>query len=174
MTVGDAPERPLDLLRLLEVLHRHAVEFVVVGGVAVQTHGHRRTTKDLDLVPAPVRENLERLARALEELEARVSEPGSARAPMSVTDVDRLEVAAVVPPLTTVHGEVHVLKELAGLGSYEGLRSRALVIDVAGIEVTVVGLDDLIRIKRAAGRQRDLEDVEVLIEVERRARDDSR
>lgn len=161
------PERPLDVLRLLETLGRHQVEYLVVGGVAVQVHGHRRTTKDLDLVPAPSRGNHERLAAALDELEARQRDIDPGRTEVRPTDPERLRIAPIVPPLTTTHGEVHVLNEPKGGAPYEELRSRALVIDLDGVEIAIVGLDDLIRMKRAAGRPEDLEDIAVLTAIER-------
>jgi hypothetical protein len=62
-----APEEALDISRLFQLLSGHGVDYVVIGGVAVQVHGHRRTTKDLDLMPAPSPENYRRLAAALEK-----------------------------------------------------------------------------------------------------------
>lgn len=161
------PERPLDLLRLLATLGRHEVDYVVVGGVAVQVHGHRRTTKDLDIVPAPSPRNHERLAAALSELEARQRGVDPGRTEIPPTDPERLRLAPIVPPLTTRHGEVRVLNEPKGGAPYRALRARALVIDLDGVEVAVVGLDDLIRMKRAAGRPEDLADIAVLCGIER-------
>jgi predicted nucleotidyltransferase len=59
----------LDAERILRVLAEHGVEYVLIGGLAVQTHGHVRTTNDADLIPAPDPANLERLANALQDLE---------------------------------------------------------------------------------------------------------
>lgn len=158
-----SPERPLDLRALFETLVRHGVEYLVVGGVAVQVHGHRRTTKDLAIVPAPGRSNFGGLAGALGELDARVA--GQESAPVPVTDAERLSIAPVVPPLLTRHGELHVLNEPKGAAPYEQMRGRALVLDLDGLEVAVVGLDDLVRMKRASGRPEDLEDIAVLLSV---------
>jgi predicted nucleotidyltransferase len=152
------PERPLDVMRLLETLARHGVDFTVVGGVAVQVHGHRRTTRDLDVIPEPSRANLERLTAALEELNARPTEIPGAGPPT----VEQLATAAIVPPLTTDHGELHVLNEVPGAAPYAELRSRALVIALDGVDVPIVALDDLLAMKRATGRPDDLRDVEVL------------
>lgn len=62
----------LDIQKILEELVKGEVEFLIIGGVAVGYHGHIRATKDLDVVPAPDSENLGRLARVLQDLEARV------------------------------------------------------------------------------------------------------
>jgi hypothetical protein len=163
--------RPLDIGRLLETLARHGVEYVVIGGVATQVHGQRRTTMDLDVTPDPAPENLRRLAAALEELEARPSESTAAgQGEIAVTDPDRLAVAPIVPPLTTCHGQLHVLKEPKGARAFEQLRGSALVVDLDGTEVPIVSLDDLIRMKRAAGRPGDLDDIAALAEAERQRR----
>lgn len=164
---GQAKARPLDLSRLLETLARHGVDYVVIGGVATQVHGHRRTTMDLDLTPDPAPGNLRRLAAALEELEARPSDPLLGEGEVSAVDPNRLAVAAIVPSLSTRHGVLHILKDPKGARAFQQLREAALVVELDGIEVAIVSLDDLIRMKRAAGRPGDLDDIAALAEVER-------
>jgi hypothetical protein len=61
-------ELPLDAARILHVLFEYDVAYTVIGGLAVQAHGHTRTTQDVDLVPRPDPENLARLADALDSL----------------------------------------------------------------------------------------------------------
>ena len=56
------PDTPLDAERIFDALAQHAVEYVIVGGLAVQTHGHVRTTVDVDIYPSPDPSNLARLA----------------------------------------------------------------------------------------------------------------
>ncbi len=68
--VGAVPE--LDIPGLLRELVQEGVDFLVIGGVAVGFHGYVRATKDVDVVPAPDPENLERLARVLRRLGAEV------------------------------------------------------------------------------------------------------
>lgn len=157
MSSADAPHRPLDLQELFGTLARHRVDYLVIGGVAVQVHGHRRTTRDLDLIPAPPSENTVRLFAALEELEAHPRE-----LPGGIHTVEQLGAAPVVPPLTTRHGELHVLNEVPGAAAYDLMRDRALPLDLDGVPVVVVGLDDLIAMKRASARASDLEDLAVL------------
>jgi hypothetical protein len=166
-------ERPLDIGELIAVLARHDVDYVVIGGVATQVHGHRRTTMDLDLTPAPDLENLRRLGAALAELEARPRN-GGAEAEISASDPERLAVAAIVPPLLTPHGQLHILKEPKGARPFDEMREGALVVDLDGNDVAIVSLDDLIRMKRAAGRPADLDDIATLTEVERQRRSDDR
>lgn len=158
--------QPLDLLELFRVLAAGEVDYLVIGGVAAQVHGRRRTTKDLDIMPAPDTPNLRRLARALRELDARPETLASAPPPTA----EQLGHAPIVPPLTTRHGELHICNTVPGAGPYAGLRARALTTDLAGVAVAIVSVDDLIRMKRATGRPGDLEDIAVLTAVERRER----
>lgn len=160
-----AKDRPLEIGDLIAVLARHDVDYVVIGGVAAQVHGHRRTTMDLDVTPDPDPENLVRLGAALADLEARPLEAGVERAEIPTVDPERLAIAAIVPPLLTRHGQIHILKEPKGARRFEMLREAALVVDLDGTEVAIVSLDDLIRMKRAAGRPVDLQDVAVLTEA---------
>lgn len=159
--IDRAPAAPLDLRELLAVLDRHAVAYTIIGGVAVQVHGHRRTTKDLDIVPAPGAQNFRRLAAALEELDAHPRDlPGAPR-----PSAEQLSAAPVVPPLVTRHGELHVLNDVPGAAPYDELRNRALIIELGGVELAIAGLDDVIAMKRAAGRPADLADIAVLTAV---------
>jgi hypothetical protein len=163
-------ERPLDVAELIAALARHNVDFVVIGGVATQVHGHRRTTMDLDLTPDPDPENLRRLGAALAELEARPADSGVREGEISAVDPERLAIAAIVPPLLTRHGQIHILKKPKGARAFDQMRQVALVVDLDGIDVAIVSLDDLIRMKRATGRPRDLDDIATLTEVERQWR----
>ncbi len=163
--MSDVPERPLDLGELFRVLAEHGVDYLVIGGVAAQVHGRRRTTKDLDLTPAPDLENFERLAAALVALDAHPVELGpSAPTPTA----EQLRLAPIVPPLATRHGELHILNEVPGATAYGGMRTRALTTDLDGITLQIVGVDDLIRMKQTTGRPRDIEDIEALTTVARR------
>ena len=164
-------ERPLVIGGLIEVLARHGVDYVVIGGVATQVHGHRRTTMDLDLTPDPDPENLARLGAALAELDAHPVDAAFEGAEIAPADPERLALAAIVPPLMTRHGQVHVLKDPKGGRAFDELREAALVVDLNGVDVAIVSLDDLIRMKRAAGRPRDIEDVAALSEVTKPRRD---
>lgn len=164
----ESVERPLDLIRLFETLARHGVDYVVIGGVAVQVHGHRRTTMDLDLVPRRSEDNLRRLGSALEELEAQPRDAPQGEAQISAADPERLAIAAAVPPLSTRHGQLHILNEPKGARPFDRLRDAALVVKVEGIEIPIVALDDLLRMKRASGRPADLEDIAALVALEGR------
>lgn len=167
--MSGASERPLDLLRLFETLGAHGVDYLVIGGVAAQVHGHRRTTMDLDLTPRPGRENAARLTRALESLEAVPADPELRGGDLATADPERLATAAIAPPLLTNHGQLHMIREPKGARSFDEMKAAALVVEIGGTAVAIVSLDDLIAMKTASGRPVDLDDVAVLTEIERRA-----
>ena len=142
------------------MLSEHRVDFVVIGGIAVQAHGYIRSTRDLDLIPRPTTLNLTRLGEALADLAA---EPRG-RARVNVTDPRVLGRAPLVPIMTKA-GPLDLLsiEHVDGAPSgYDALREGALTIDLHGMQVAVAGLSDLVRMKRAAGRDHDLADIEAL------------
>jgi predicted nucleotidyltransferase len=165
--VSGVPERPLELRELFRALAEQGVDYLVIGGVAAQVHGRRRTTKDLDVIPAPDSENFERLTAALVALDAHPAELGPA-APTPTAE--QLRIASIVPPLSTRHGDLHILNDVPGATAYAGMRARALTTDLDGIALRIVGVDDLIRMKRASGRPSDIEDIEAVTAVAREER----
>lgn len=153
-------DTPLDAERILDALAEHAVDYVIVGGLAVQTHGHVRTTVDIDVIPRPDPSNLVRLADALNALDARVLNPGSEGMKIDATMLPR----ATLWQFATRHGAVDVLHDAPGAPPYDELRRQALEIRFGDLELAVAGRDDLIGMKRASGRPVDLEDIAALTE----------
>jgi hypothetical protein len=155
-------DRPLDPESIFAALDAHRVEYVVVGGIAVQAHGHVRMTNDIDLIPAPTPENLQRLATALAQLQARVLNPGAEDLAIDANMLSR----ATLWQLSTVHGDLDVLHDAPGAAPYPQLRKRALVIVLGEHRIPIAARDDLIRMKRASGRPVDLADIAALTEPE--------
>ena len=149
---------PLDAERIFEQLARHGVDFVLVGGMAAQTHGNTRMTNDVDLIPEPDPRNLARLARALRALDARVLNPGHENLEIDAAMLPR----ATIWQLSTPHGDIDVLHDAPGAAPYDQLRDRALTIGLDDLRIQVAGLDDLIRMKLARGRPVDRADVAAL------------
>jgi len=144
----------IDLPATLRVLAEGRVEFILVGGVAATIHGSARLTKDIDLVYSRSAENVARLVEALRPYEPYLR--GVPRGLPFVWDA-RTVHAGLNFTLTTTLGDVDLLGEIVGGGRYEDLLPHTLHVRVFGIECLCVDLETLIRVKRAAGRPRDLE-----------------
>lgn len=151
-------EAPLDAERILAELAANSVDYVIIGGLAVQTHGHVRTTVDIDVLPRPEPVNLAHLADALNALHARILNPGSEGEKIDAATLPR----AALWQFATDHGAIDVLHEVPGAPSYDELRERALVVRLGDLSLAVASRDDLISMKRAAGRPIDLEDIAAL------------
>jgi hypothetical protein len=154
-------ETPLDAERILAALAKNGVDYVIVGGVAVQTHGHVRTTFDIDVFPRPEPDNLKRLAAALNELDARTLNEGSQELAIDAAMLPR----ARLWQFDTRHGAIDVLRDSPGAPRYDELRERALEIRLGDLQLAVAGRDDLISMKRASARPADLEDLAALTEL---------
>ena len=154
------PDRVFRPDEILRVLTDHGVEFVVVGGLAVQAHGYVRLTQDLDIIVRPDLLNLTRLSEALVDLEAELRTGGTIR----LGDPNQLRQAPHIPVLTRAGAlDVIHVEHIAGAPkSYDALREAAFVVTLGELEIAFAGLSDLIRMKRAAGRARDLADIEAL------------
>ena len=157
-------QQPLDAERIFTVLDAHKVEYVVIGGIAVQVYGHVRMTNDVDLIPSPTPQNLERLATALQDLGARVLNAGSEHLAIDAQMLPR----ATLWQLSTRHGDIDVLHDAPGAAPFPQLRKRALLIKLGEHPIPIASRDDLIKMKRAAGRPVDLADIAALTESEHR------
>lgn len=154
------PDRVFAADEILLVLADHGVDFVVIGGIAVQTHGYLRGTHDVDVIVRPTALNLSRLSEALADLQAEVRGGGT----LKLNDPHQLRRAPFIPVVTRSGplDIVHIDHVAGGPGDYDRLRQDALSVELGGRDLAVVGFSDLIRMKRAAGRDQDLADIEVL------------
>ncbi len=150
---GDlTPARFFEPDRILRVLAEHKVQYVLVGGIAATLRGSPSMTYDIDVAPEQSRDNLERLTNALSDLGAvRYTEPDE-----DVATPHPDELSARVEQFASPVGYIDVLRELRAIGGYDRLIQAAELIDVAGTEVHVAALDDIIASKEAAGRPKDL------------------
>ena len=145
---------------LVRALQRHEVEFVVIGGIAGQLWGSPMITQDLDICYAREKTNLENLAAALRELNAKLRGVKE--------DVPfRLDARTLFNgdsfTFTTDFGALDCLATPSGTSGYTDLRQAAEAMPVGGgLKVWVCSLDDLFRMKRAAGRNKDLLAIEEL------------
>jgi hypothetical protein len=168
---------PLDLNRLLEVLTRNDVDFVVVGGSAAGFLGASRLTEDADCVVRRERANLERLASALRELHARlrVARMSDEEAKALPVQVDGMMLETTGNSTwTTDAGPFDVLNDLKDFEGrsvpYEELLTRSLVVHGDGFVVRVASVDDIIAAKTFANREKDREALPELNDIRERER----
>ena len=145
---------PLDPSALLTTLTECGVDYVVIGALAVGVHGEVRGTGDVDvMVPAGDEANKQALERALAKLDA-------TRLDAELGGMEPIEGDAYPTVMfRTRHGKLDILYRPDGSDPYERIKERSLSTTIGGRPVAVVGKSDLIRMKLAAGRRDDLDDV---------------
>ena len=139
---------------ILRTLHRHRVEFVLIGGMAATLHGSDMVTFDLDVSPRSTKDNLERLASALRDLEAALRVAGEPNGVDFDAHEDLLERVQVLN-LATRAGDLDIVVRPAGSTGYKDLRRDAMSISISGVPILVASLADIIRSKEAANREKD-------------------
>jgi len=153
--------RPFDPLLALRTLHNHRVEYVVIGGFAGDLLGAPLNTNDLDICYERTAENMHRLAAALLELRATLRVAGVDEDLPFLLDAKTL-AAGDSFTFDTDAGAVDVLGTPSGTSGFRDLRSKAHAVPIGDLEVFVVDLADLMRMKRASGRVKDRMHLEVL------------
>ncbi len=140
----------LDLLRRLT---EEDVDFVLVGGMAAAAHGSLTVTEDVDVCTHFEKENLRRLLSALRgtspRQRMRPDRPPLSNDPSSYIGFKNLYVICE-------WGQIDFLGEITGVGTFQKIAEHALWMDLGGFQCRVMGLEDLIRAKRALGRPKDL------------------
>jgi hypothetical protein len=145
--------------QVVRLLGRHGVRYVLIGGLAAVTHGAPLVTQDVDICDARDTANLERLAGALREVNAEVR--GADRGLPFTLDAKTLLTGDAFTFSTDV-GAIDLLGTPAGTSGFEDLARTADPFELFGHRVLVASIDDLIRMKRASGRTKDLLAVEEL------------
>jgi hypothetical protein len=145
-----------DPIGALRVFRDHGVRFIVIGGYAAGILGAPIVTNDLDICYDRGAQNLELLARALKELGAKLRVAGGDDEELPFILDSRSLAAGDSFAFETDKGAVDVLGTPSGTGGYRDLTAAASIYSLGeGLEVRVVSLDDLMRMKEAAGRAKD-------------------
>ena len=145
--------------RLLRSLVDGDVDFVLIGGWAAKLHGSPTVTADIDICHSKDPDNLERLATALAPLELRLR---------GVPDIEpfvldqRTLFAGDMFTLSSIAGDIDLIGSPPGSGGFEALLRGADILELDDLRVPVASLDHLIAMKTAAGRPKDLIELEVL------------
>lgn len=139
---------PPDFQEFLRLLTVAGVRYLLIGGYAVNAHGHHRRTDDMDVWVSPEAETAARLADVFAQF-------GFAE---SAIDLNALAHPGAIlrvgrPPL-----RLEILNQIAGV-EFDACFKRRQKVNIAGIPVNVIALRDLLKNKRAAGRPKDLADV---------------
>jgi hypothetical protein len=156
----DSPAGGFDARAIFAALAEHDVDYVTVGGIAIQAHGGQRLTQDLDIAIAASGENLARLADALIALDARILGPDGQRS--ASTPSATLLGGSDQWHLMTDHGPLDVVTLPAHLGPFDEMRARAHETPLGDLSIPIAHRDDLLEMKRAAGRPQDLADIRLL------------
>jgi len=135
------------------------VRFVLVGGLAVNAWGYLRATRDVDVVPDPDSDNLEKLDALLRELDGKVDVNGRLLEGGAIRTFLRTGDRTLV---ATNLGQVDVLQGLPQVPSFAALDEQAKDVDIEGLLIRVCSLEHLLEMKRASSRPRDREDLEAL------------
>ncbi len=143
-----------DFRDMLSEFSAAGVEFLVIGAYAVAAHGLPRATGDIDLWVRCNAENAERIMEALNRFGAPLHDVSAA----DFHEPDICYQIGVTP------NRIDVVTQIDGVRFEEAWPNR-VVADVLGLQVPVVGLDDLLTNKRATGRRKDLNDVTGLVEL---------
>ena len=161
------PAAVLDPERLLRVLAEKGVRFVLIGALAARLHGFPRLTADADITPAKDPDNLERLARALRTLDARVYTeqiPEGLAFDCSPQMLGRADIWNLI----TAAGRLDIAFKPSGTEGYDDLARHAEHFTIYGGELLAARLEDIIRSKKAANRPKDRQDLAVLREMLKR------
>ena len=151
--------RPFEPLAVLRALAEGGVAFVLIGGVAARLHGSPSLTRDIDICYSRDSGNLENLVGVLQSINARPR--GLDDDVPFLLDARTLKAGANFTFVTDL-GDVDILAVPAGVDGYDELSRGASEVDLDGTAAQVVSLDDLIRMKRAAGRAKDRAELEIL------------
>jgi hypothetical protein len=146
--------KPLRARELLATLEAHHVDYIVIGGLAAVLHGSTLSTGDADICPESSADNLNRLADALRELNARIRVEGEPDGLEFSFDPASLARMAMLN-LTTDFGDFDISFAPAGFSGYDELVQHAVEVPVGGASVKVASLADVIRSKKTADRPKD-------------------
>lgn len=150
--------RPEELLR---VLHEHGVRYVLIGGLAATLYGSTSPTFDVDITPDTTEENLVRLSAALTALDARIRVDGIPEGLPFAHDAKSLAGVTMLN-LVTRYGDLDLATQPAGVGEFAAWDANATDIVIVDLPVRVASLDDIVRSKETAGREKDKLQVPVL------------
>lgn len=142
-----------DFRDFIQALNNHDVEYILVGGYAVILHGYRRVTGDMDIWVKRTKENYAKLTRAFVEFRLPLFDMTEEK----FLDIETADVFSFGRPPVGID----IITELKGV-QFDEAFSHSQIFDENGLKIRFLHLDNLIQAKKAAGRYKDLDDVEKL------------
>ena len=142
----------IQLFEAVQILARADVEFVIVGGVALRSHGSAYLTQDLDICYSRSRTNLERITDALRPLKPRPR--GFPEDLPFIWDWSTLQNGTNFTFATSLC-DIDLLGEVAGIGTYDDVLEQSIEVDLEGSSINILSIDGLIKAKETAGRPKD-------------------
>jgi hypothetical protein len=142
-----------DFRDFIQALNNNNVEYILVGGYAVILHGYRRATGDMDIWVNRTKENYSRLTKAFSEFGLPVFDMTESK----FLDADTADVFSFGRPPVSID----IMTKLKGVEFAEAF-SKSLQFEESGLSIRFIHLNSLIQAKRAAGRHKDLDDIEKL------------
>lgn len=155
-------------VEIFQRLNRAKINYLVVGGVAVNLHGYKRFTADIDIVVALDEDNLSKLDKLMDELGYMPRIPVDLKA---LSDDERLYdiIENKNCKAYTYNGPAGTILQIDVLVEesikFHTLYENKIVKNIGNMKIPVVGLDDLINMKEKASRPRDLEDLDALLDL---------
>jgi hypothetical protein len=140
-----------DFVAMLSALSTERVEFMLVGAHALAAHGFVRATQDIDILVRPTTDNAARVFAALRRFKAPVFDLSEA----DLVDPDVIYQVGVEP------NRIDIMNDISGVSWDEAWRGRTEIV-VEGVPVAVLGIEEFVRNKRAAGRPKDRADLILL------------
>jgi hypothetical protein len=150
--------RPFDPLGAFECLIAHQVDFVLIGGIAARLWGSPTVTGDLDICHSKAPQNIGKLVEALHVMEARMRGAEGVDFPMTASFL----LSSDNFTFTTIYGALDCLAHPAGVDGFGELAQHAEPMDLGSIQILVASLQDIMVMKKASGRRKDLIELEVL------------
>jgi hypothetical protein len=144
----------------IQLLNEHEVEYILVGGMAVNIHGYRRTTGDMDLFVNPTRENHLKLSKVHRDFEMHMGEMEDIN---NFLDTDKYDVYTFgVSPI-----QIDVMTKCKGI-DFKTARSSSIVTKIEDhLSIVVINYNDLIKTKKATNRLRDQVDIQELGKIKK-------
>lgn len=143
-----------DFQDFIQALNDQEVNYILVGGYSVIIHGYSRTTGDMDIWVNPTSDNYGKLVKAFDQFKMPVFDMNKER----FLDSEKFDVFSFgVPPIA-----IEIMTRVKGLVFENAFENADWYSTDNGLEIRVLSLEDLKKAKKAAGRYKDLDDLEHL------------